>query len=177
MHYYNYETNNNPEINFDKVKHPSNHGFNYDNEFKDVQINKINGKLLDNIVDYNKNLTPDEINGTNVNNILKYDNLMTLREFDKMLIAKQYEKLYGKTYEANINEREVYDNSKFMNLSLNEILYKFTNTMIDILNDLIKEYENDNILINIFIKDDRLIYIGIFFILFALFLYFINVSS
>ena len=102
---------------------------------------------------------------------------MTLREFDKMLIAKQYEKLYGKTYEANINEREVYENGKFMNLSLNEILYKFTNTMIDILNDLIKEYENDNISIDIFIKDDRLIYIGIFFILFALFIYFINVSS
>jgi len=177
MHYYNYQVYDQAEQQFKRNRHPNNLGFGYDNEFKDVRIDKIDGRLLDNIVEYNKNLTPDEINGTNVNNILKYDNLMTLSEFDKMLISKQYEKLYGKTRDANIIQQEEYENNKFMNLSLNEIAYKFTNTMAELIDEIPKAYVQDNLNLEIFTKDDRLIYVGIFFILLGFFLYFINVSS
>lgn len=181
MHYYNYQVYDQAETQFKLQKHPQSVGFSYDNEFKDVRIDKIDGRLLDNIIDYNKNLTPDEIDGTNVHNILKFNNLMSLREFDKMLIAKQYEKLYGKSREANIIQQEEYDNSRFMNLSLNEIVYKFTTVMAELINELPivlnNVYEGDEFNLDIFTKDDRLIYIGIFFILLGLFLYFISISS
>lgn len=177
MHYYNYQVYDQADTQFKRQRHPSNLGFSYDNEFKDVRIDKINGHLLDNIIDYNKNLTPDEINGTTVNNILKYNNLMSLREFDKMLIAKQYEKLYGKSRDANIKQMEEYENNRFSNLSLNEIAYKFTDTMAELIEEIPKAYEDDDLNLDIFTKDDRLIYVGIFFVLLGFFLYFINISS
>lgn len=177
MHYYNYQPYDQSSIKFSRQRPPYNLGFNYDNEFKDVRIDKIDGKLLDNIIDYNKNLTSDEVNGTFYSNILKYDNLMNLSEFDKMLIAKQYEKLYGKTKEANMVEQEKYENSKFMNLSLNDVIYKFTNTMMELIHELPKAYEEDNLSYEIFTKDDRIIYVGIFFVLLAVFLYFISLTK
>ncbi len=176
MHYYNYEAYDQADTQFKRQRHPSNLGFSFDNEFKQVRVDKINGRLLDNVVEYNKNLTPDEINGTNINNILKYNNLMTLREFDKMIIAQQYQKLYGKTRDANIIEQEKFENNKFTNLSLNEIFYKFTGVMMELINELPKAYENDTLNLEMFTKNDRMIYVGILFIFIALFFYFINVS-
>lgn len=177
MHYYNYDVSDQAEVEFKRQRHPSNLGFNYNNEFKQVRVDKIDGRLLDNIIEFNKNLTPDEVNGTMVNNILKYDNLMSVREFDKMLIAKQYEKLYGKTSDANIIEQEKFENNKFLNLSLNEVFYKFTNTMMELIHELPLAYEKNGINAEIFTKNDRPIYIGIFFILLAIFIYFVSVSS
>ncbi len=176
MHYYNYQVYDQADKDFKRQKHPSNLGFNYDNEFKQVKIDKINSYLLDNVVEYNKNLTPDEINGTNVNNILKYDNLLTLSEFDKMLIAQQYEKIYGKTRDANIAQNEEYYNSKFMNLSMNEIFNKFTQTMIELIHEIPLAYDKDEINYEMFTKNDRIIYIGLFLVLLAIFLYFIHLS-
>jgi len=171
MYHYNYEVEDQADTQFKRQRHPFNLGFDYDNEFKQVRVDKIDGRLLDNIVEYNKNLTPDEVNGTTVNNILKYNNLMSLREFDKMLIAQQYEKLYGMSRDANIEENEKFENNKFMNMSLNEIIYKFTNTMMQLINELPKAYENDNVNLEMFTKDDRIIYIGIFFVLVSLFIF------
>jgi hypothetical protein len=177
MHYYNYQPYSQADVQFKEQRHPFNLGFNFDNEFKQVNIDKIDGKLLDNIQEYNKNLTPDEVNATNFNNILKYNNLMTLSEFDKMLIAKQYQKLYGKTEEANAIAQENYENDKITNMSLNEIAYKFTDVMKDLIHEVPKAYEDDCLNYEMFTKNDRLTYVGIFFILLAIFLYFINVSS
>lgn len=177
MHYYNYHPYDEQTIDFNKQRHPANLGFSNPNEFKDVNINKINGKLLDNIVEYNKNLTEDEINGTNVNNIVKYNNLLTLSEFDKMTIAKQYEKLYGKSRDANIIEEEKFENSKFTNLSLNEIFHKFTYTMVELLHEIPKAYEHNTLNIEMFTKEDRPIYIGILFLIISFIFYFINISS
>lgn len=177
MHYYNYHPYDEQRIDFKKQRHPANLGFSDPNEFKPVDINKINGKLLDNIVEYNKNLTEDEVNGTTVNNIIKYDNLMSLSEFDKMLIAKQYEKLYGKTRNANIIEQERFENNRFTNLSLNEIFYKFTQTMMELIHEIPQAYERNTLNINMFTKNDRLIYIGILFFFIAVVLYFISISK
>jgi hypothetical protein len=177
MHYYNYGIYDKTDTNFKRQKHPSNLGFNFDNEFKPVRIDKIDGKLLDNIVEFNKNLTQDEINGTTYNNILKYNNLLTLSEFDKMLIAKQYQKLYGKTEEANIERKEDFENNRFINLSLYEIFNKFILTMIELMNELPLAYEKNEIKLEIFTKNDRLIYIGLLFIILAIFIYFISLTK
>jgi len=187
MHYYNYQpydslfeenTRNQDQatVKFNRQRHPSNLGFSDPNEFKPVNVNKIQGRLLDNIVEYNKNLTPDEINGTTYNNILKYNNLMTLSEFDKMLIAKQYQKLYGMTRDTNIIEQEKFENNKFMNLSINEIVNNFTKVMMELIHEIPKAYEEETLNYQMFTRDDRINYVGIFFILLSVLLYFIYVS-
>ncbi len=175
MNYYNYGNADNDES-FKRQKVPYNLGFNDNTEFKPVKIDKINGKLLDNIIEYNKNLTPDEVNGTTTNNILKYDNLMLLSEFDKMLIAKQYEQLYGKTVEANVKQNEAYQNSKFYNMTLREIFDNFTKTMIELMEEIPIAYSKNELNVNMIMKDDRMTYIGIFLLLLSIFLYFINLT-
>lgn len=175
MHYYNYSPVS--VVNFKEQRNPTNLGFAYENEFKPVKIDKIDGRLLDNIVEYNKNLTPDEINGTMNNNILKYNNLMTLSEFDKMLIAKQYQKLYGKSDNANMEQIEKYENNKFINLSLSEITYKFTETMAQLIHEIPIAYEKNELNYDMFVKEDRKTYIGIFFVLLSIIIYFVSISS
>lgn len=177
MYYYNYHPYDEAEIPFKRQRYPSNLGFSYDNEFKNIRIDKINGHLLDNIVEYNKNLTPDEINGTNVNNIVKYNNLMNLSQFDKMLIAQEYRRLYGKSRDANIQREEEYQNGLFMNLSLSEIVNKFTETMMQLVHEIPRAYETDTLNLEMFTRDDRLIYIGILLMLVAFFIYFISSSK
>jgi len=182
MQYYNYQEYKNDKndidtIDFNKQRMPSNLGFNDNTQYIPVNVNKINGKLLDNIVEYNKNLTEDEINGTNVNNIIKYDNLLTLSEFDKMLMAKQYEKLYNKSHNENINRVTEYENNKFTNLSLNEIFEKFGETMMELLDEVPMAIAQNNFDKNIIMKNDRMTYVGILFVFISMFIYFILLSS
>ena len=147
---------------------------NYKKIIINIRIDKINGKLLDNIVEYNKNLTPDEVNGTNVNNILKYNNLMSVSEFDKMLIAKQYQKLYGLSNESTEEVRDNFENSKFMNLSLREILYNFVNVLTDLLDEVPNAYKNGTLNMGMIMREDRIIYVGLFLILLSVLFYFMH---
>lgn len=171
---------NEQPVHFQQQKYPTNLGFSEDNEYKPVKISKINGYLLDNIVEYNKNLSEDEVNGTNVNNITKYNNLLSLSDFDKMLIAKEYEKLYGKSREDNLMRRELWENNRFLNMSLSEIVDKFTKTMMELIHEIPINMEKNqtggSFDWSIFTRDDRIIYLGILFISLGVFLYFISLS-
>tara|TARA_B100001248_G_C27284504_1_gene409375 strand:+ start:367 stop:741 length:375 start_codon:yes stop_codon:yes gene_type:complete len=90
------------------------------------------------------------------------------------------------------NEKLVKDkiNQQLFNLSLNQIGKNFSNNFIKMLNEMInlidkyyieKKYNENDSFINdfflIFIKEDRLIYSGIFFILLSFFFYFMDISS
>lgn len=159
---------------FHVERHPSNLGFSDNNEYKPFDVHKVNGKLLDNIVEYNKNLTEDEINGTNISNITKFNNLITLSEFDKMLIAEQYNRLYGKSKLANEQRNFQIEKNKLINMPLGEIANNFTATMAELIQELPVEYDSNTISIDTFTKNDRLTYIGILFILIGMFLYFVH---
>ena len=67
------------------------------------------------------------------------------------------------------------------NLSIKEIFQNMSNTLIKIINEfsilLKNEDKNYNKYIEIFIKDDRMIYIGIIFIILGLIIFFIFASS
>ncbi len=156
---------------------PTNLGFSQDDAYQDVDIEKVNGQLLDNIAEYNKNLTQDEINGTNVSNILKFNNLMTLSEFDKMMIADQYHKLYNKNRETNDLLAQEHISKRFVNMPLAEIFNTFQDKMIDIIDEIPDAFKKDAVDATIFTKDDRLPYVGIFFVLISLLVYFMNVTS
>lgn len=175
MYYYNFQPYNDDSVNFQSQRAPVSLGWRDNDQYKPININKIQNNILDNIVQYNKNLTEDQVNNTNVNNIIKFDNLMSLREFDKMLLAKEYEKLYHKSRDANIKQTAEYLSSQFQNLSLTDIYMKFIKTMTEMIN----EYSANPNKINLefFTKNDRPIYLGILFILISLILYFISSSS
>ena len=92
-------------------------------------------------------------------------------------------------YEKNQNEIDVRNkiSTEFLNLSLNEVFKNFTNTLIMILDDLVLFIDNyfinkkkkEDLIVNllrIFIIKDRLIYVGMFFILLSFFIYFMDVS-
>jgi len=185
MEYYNYspvltsDDNSPKEEVFVPQKAPFNSGynFNYNNEFSDLRVDKINGRLLDNIVEYNKNLQPDEVNGTMVNNILKYNNLISVSEFDKMLMARQFEKLKGKTEVENESIMDNFLRGKLLNMSFNDIATKFTEVMSEIMDELLVAYETKKYSLEIITKGDRLIYVGLFMILISFFFYFIHISS
>lgn len=65
---------------------------------------------------------------------------------------------------------------QFVNKPLIEIYLSFFNTFLDIFNDFINMDKNTNI-INIFTKNDRMIYIGILIIVISLFLFYIKISK
>jgi hypothetical protein len=117
----------------------------------------------------------------NLSNILKNESIITLNDYEKYKLNEEYNKLYTNSNIANneINEKKY--NERFYNLSLKDIFNNLIKTLVDILNDLSNYIENKNKdkieLLEIFIKKERLIYVGVFLIIISLMLFFINISS
>jgi hypothetical protein len=118
---------------------------------------------------------------------------------DKSLSYKDYNRflednyLFFKEKKENAKLVKEQEDRKLFNLSLNQLGKNFSNNFIQMLNDMVelinKYYINKkrgthltlknivNDLFSIIIKDDRLIYSGIFFILLSFFFYFMDISS
>jgi hypothetical protein len=123
-----------------------------------------------------------------IKNIIK--NQTKSLSFSEYHAINQSNELYNKNAAENKKEIEEKENKKLFNLSLTQIGKNFSNNFIKMLNDMVnlvdKYYIEKNISVNdsvindffiIFIKDDRLIYSGIFFILLSFFFYFMDISS
>lgn len=112
-------------------------------------------------------------------NILKEDELYTLTDYQKLKLSEQYDKLYNL---SRIENRKRYiENQKnlFYNLSINDLIVNFSNDMVEIVNELTTFIMNDknkniNNLMSIFVKNTRLIHVGLLFIIISLMLYFIS---
>ena len=93
--------------------------------------------------------------------------------------------LFFKDRKENSKLVKEQEDKKLFNLSLNQLGKNFSNNFIQMLNDMVELINKSNIkndsftndLFLIFIKDDRLIYSGIFFILLSFFFYFMDISS
>jgi hypothetical protein len=125
-----------------------------------------------------------------VHNILKNNTeSLTFSEYHQVL---QNNNLFFKNEYENKKLVEEKENQKLFNLSLSQIGKNFANNFIKMLNDMVNlidkyynasddEKNNKNSFVNeffiIFIKDDRLVYSGIFFILLSFFFYFMDISS
>ena len=115
---------------------------------------------------------------------------------NKTLSFKEYNKylennyLFFKNKKENAELIKEHENKKLFNLSLNQLAKNFSNNFIHMLNDMVdlinkyyieKNNKDGDSFVNelflIFIKDDRLIYSGIFFILLSFFFYFMDISS
>lgn len=103
-----------------------------------------------------------------INNILKYHNLLTLSNYDRYIVSEQYK---IKKIKKKINEN-------FLNLSLNQIFNNLSNNILHIFDDIVNTKPNNiESFINIFNKDNRLIYFGLFIIIISFVLYFIDFTN
>ena len=117
----------------------------------------------------------------NLTNILKNQSTISLNDYEKYQLKQQYNKLYTNTEIENDKNKQDKMNQRFYNLSLKEILNNLSLTLIKIINEtsvyMEKSDRTTKELIDIFIKDDRMIYVGILLIILSLGIFFINISS
>ena len=118
-------------------------------------------------------------------NILKKKGQFTLDDYYQYKLAKQNKKLYNL---ENIDNKDNYAkkvNERIYNLSIYTLGNNFTKVLIEILNESVDYFYNIingnnnfdlNSFVMIFIKDDRLIYSGLLFILLSLFIYFMDIT-
>ena len=121
------------------------------------------------------------VNKLEETNVLKEKNIFTENDYEKMMIERQYNKLYEMSQIENEKKKKEFNNKKFYNLSFKQLGDNLSVTFIDMLNEFAlytkKEDGNINDLFIIVTKGGRLIYIGIIFIIISILLYFIDFSK
>jgi hypothetical protein len=121
---------------------------------------------------------------TNVINVINDKNTFTYSDYNTKMLAKEAYNLQNLN-NINNNEELLYSNSnKIYNLSLNEVVNNTVLTVVAIFVDLLqlqKKYSKQPInyqdIFDIFTKEDRLIYFGVFLIFLSLLLMVLFISS
>ena len=124
----------------------------------------------------------EDLKVINLSNILKNESIITLNDYEKYKLNKEYNKLYTNSKIETTELKEEKENNRFYNLSLKKVFDNLITTIVIIINELTvyikdKDKLSKQDLIEIFVKDDRLIYVGIFLIIISLLLFFIKTSS
>jgi len=116
----------------------------------------------------------------NTNNILKKKYLLTETEYQKVKMNEQNSKLNYNSKMENIQRTDEKINRRFYNLSLQKLFHNASNTYIEMINEfslfINKPNKSFNDVMNIFVKNDRLIYVGILFIILAICFLFITIT-
>ena len=130
----------------------------------------------------NSEESEDEIYGTGENIIpSNYD--LSLSNFQELKLAEAYNKLIDKGKKENRNRQQEKYDKRIYNLSFKKISENFFSTWVTIIEDMTELINDDSNnknfsnYINILIKDDRIIYVGIFLVLVSLFLFFIFMTK
>lgn len=122
-----------------------------------------------------------QLQNNNLTNVLNNNFLIDKTDYEKEKINQQYNDLYFNSFNDTLKLEKQKNNKIIYNLSLSEITSNLSKVLFDILNELSLLHKNNNVnfrnYIEVFIKDDRMIYTGILFILLALAIFFIFVSS
>ena len=121
------------------------------------------------------------VNKLEETNVLKEKNIFTENDYEKMMIERQYNKLYEMSQMENEKKKKEFDNKKFYNLSFKQLGDNLSVTFIEMLNEFAVYSKNKDGNINdlfiIVTKGGRLIYVGIIFIIISILLYFIDFSK
>jgi hypothetical protein len=120
-------------------------------------------------------------NSENVD-VLKKDFTLQYSDYQKLKIAEQYNKLYSNIYNQNNINKEINENTKIYNLSINDLIKNAGPVYIKLLNDLSIYFSKDNNkninkLGNILTKDHNLLYIGILILIISFFLWLIDLTK
>jgi hypothetical protein len=122
-----------------------------------------------------------QLQNNNLTNVLNNNFLIDKTDYEKEKINQQYNDLYFNSFNDTLNLEKQKQKKIIYNLSISEITSNLSKVLFDILNELSLLHKNNNVnfrnYIEVFIKDDRMIYTGILFILLALAIFFIFVSS
>jgi hypothetical protein len=115
-------------------------------------------------------------------NILSYNDMFTMRDYQKIKLEEQYNRLYHRGKDVNEREAENKEGQRFYNLSLKQIMINLVDRLVKILNafvDFINDKEDKTLsrAVAIITEGDRLIYLGLFIIIIAMFLFFIGGTS
>ena len=116
------------------------------------------------------------------NNLLNNQNIIGLSDYQQLKLAESYKELYSKSIDENKKEIKIKDDNKIYNISLKTLGINFFTTWTNILNKLIKLINNKNKntfsdYMKIIVKNDRLIYVGIMFVLISLLIFFVSSTS
>ena len=143
------------------------------------------------MADYNSSFDTKLLNMENDNNdnendkqsekyVLKNKFNFNYSDYQKLKLAEQYNELYSKQFTTNMENEKIVENKKIFNLSLKDLFKNTSVTLSDLLNDLVIYYNQEHKTLNefilIFSKQQRLIYLGLLFILFAFSLWLIDIS-
>jgi len=111
--------------------------------------------------------------------ILENANTYTMSDFQKLKLAESYKKLYSDTVLENDKRKKQQYDKRIYNLSLKDLFENFFTVWTKIITEMTTLiYDNDNNkswnnYIILFTRNDRIIYVGIMFVLVGLILYFI----
>ena len=144
------------------------------------------------MADYNSSFNTKLLNMENNDNdnendkqsekyVLKNKFNFNYSDYQKLKLAEQYNELYSKQFTTNMENEKIIENKKIFNLSLKDLFKNTSVTLSDLLNDLVIYYNQEHKTLNefilIFTKQQRLIYLGLLFILFAFSLWLIDISK
>lgn len=107
--------------------------------------------------------------------ILDSSSIVTLSDYQKRRMAESYQKLERMTVEANKDMNHKVKHARIYELSLREIGENFVRTWAQIMPEFyiwLSSQRNWQDLIEIFVQEDRLIYVGLMCIFVSLFCYF-----
>lgn len=108
---------------------------------------------------------------------------LSLSDYQQLKLTDAYNKLIEKSREINDKKKKKRFDKRIYNLSFKEIGENFFTTWVTIINEMTeliydkdnnKKYQN---YMNILVKNDRIIYVGIFLVLLSLFLFFIFLTK
>jgi len=120
-------------------------------------------------------------NDFNKKNILKDKFTLEKSDFQKLQHAEQQNQLKSLQYQENEKAKTIKENKNIYDMSLNSLFINLSKVSIDLVEDLTiylnQKDKNLNNFFIIFTKGDRLIYVGILFLLLSLSLWFIDISK
>lgn len=102
-----------------------------------------------------------------------------MTEFEVKSLEEQRKHLKYFSDKTNEDLNQQQEQHIFTNLSISQIFINLSNTIISIINELTNITKDTSLddLVYIFIKDDRLIYLGILAIIIALGLYLLDITN
>jgi hypothetical protein len=139
-----------------------------------------NSNLNSNLnLDSNRNMGINK--NDNKKNILKDKFTLEKSDFQKLQHAEQQNQLKSLQYQENEKAKTIKENKNIYDMSLNSLFINLSKVSIDLVEDLTiylnQKDKNLNNFFIIFTKGDRLIYVGILFLLLSLSLWFIDISK
>ena len=107
--------------------------------------------------------------------VLDSNSVVTLSDYQKRKLAESYQKLERLTVEGNQKMTQKVTQARVYEMSLRQLGENFVRTWAEIMPEFymwLSSQRNLTDLIEIFVQEDRLIYVGIMCILVSLFCYF-----